>query len=174
MLPPILCVHGAPESHEIFLPYCDLLSRNGTRQVYLLSFPSEQSKNTPTMKDMVLQTVWLEFSKQLDEFAQAHKKFSIFAHDFGSAWCWTWIRSSEKNAACIHSVFSVSCGPKFRYDLYEHGVFNALTWCYSTILSISYYVPFLPIADWMLRLFSGYKGKQRVSYKSLCTFPDYF
>ena len=166
-LPPLLCVHGAPESHLIWLPY--LRDFCLERDVYVLAFPShDNSAPTPSCFDMMFGRLWNEFVNTLDCFARSREKFSIVAHDFGAAWCWSWVKQQQQNRTKVASFITISVGSEFRYDLFELGPLGALTWCYSLPLSLSYYFRWLSLADFLLRRFSQYRGKQKVSFKSLC------
>ena len=163
---PLLLFHGAPESHKIWIPYLHQLSKE--RDVFLVAFPSSQCDSaTPGFVDMVVDSMFHELVLILNEFAECHPSFAIAAHDFGAKWCFAWLRRTNRWSQ-ISSFASFSVGPSFRFDLMELGLIGSLTWSYSLILSLSYYFQHFPLADKLLRMFSGYRGRDRVDYRSLC------
>jgi len=167
--PPVLCLHGAPESHEIWMPYVAELGGRD-KDVYLLAFPSEYSDApTPSSLDMARGLMWKEFDKLLEDFSKDFGKINVVAHDFGATWFWTWLRGDPKRQERIKCLIALSVGPAMRYDFVEHGVLGALGWLYSTFFCLAFYLPFFArVVEPALRDAGKYKAKKAVTYKSLC------
>ena len=73
---PLLLFHGAPESHEIWLPYLEELAID--RNVYLVAFPSARSDApTPSIIDMLLDHPYKEMVRLVNAWADEHPKFQL-------------------------------------------------------------------------------------------------
>ena len=166
---PVVFAHGYPDSPLMFKEYYSGKEQKNDwlrgRSIYTIAFPNRRTNRVmPSLLELIRRKVYLEFSHALQSLMHDSPtgKLVLVAHDWGSTYCWDFIRNHTAMAnGGVEAFVSLSVGSSFRYDLKEHGL-KAFQWMYSGILCLAYYFPFYPV-HWllwkMLAVAAGYKAE---------------
>lgn len=166
---PVVFAHGFPDSPLIFRAYCAAKEQSqpwlSGRPIYTIAFPNRHThRKMPSLLDLIRRKVYAEFGDALLKLMQASPtgQIVLVAHDWGSTYCWDFIRSHPRiSNSGVEFFVALSVGSSFRYDLGEHGL-RAFQWLYSSILCLAYYVPLYPL-QWllwkMLEVAAGYRAQ---------------
>ena len=168
---PVLFVHGFPDSPLMFEAYYSHEEQAQPwlrgRDIYAFEFPNRLTGpgRVPPLRAMAWGrlrhhgTLQLEVDRVLDQLAARSPtgQLILVAHDWGATSCWSWIRRRPR--APVEKFVSLSVGSSFRYDVWEHGP-TALTWLYSSVLSMGYFAPSRPVdaaLAWMTCRLAGHR-----------------
>ncbi|MGJ3241090.1 MAG: alpha/beta fold hydrolase [Anaerolineae bacterium] len=161
---PIIFIHGFPDSPEIFADYHtpheqaqDWLQG---RNIYAIEFPNRHTRpNFPPLLALISGQMRCEFAEHLTHLIADSPTGQVIpiAHDLGATYTWRYIR--QQGGAGIERFVSLSVGSSFRYDIWEHGA-SAITWLYSLIYILPYYLPFAPFRRMLAQALTQTAGYQ--------------